>query len=220
MNNTMSLPYDGSSQTQKQIIDQIQSKALRICCGAMISTPVAALQVECGEMPLQLRRREMQLRYALKLTNNQENPTSSIMNDCRQNSKTYPTGKEPFMEKTKELREIIGAPENIISDKLPKYPHWERDMLTIDTTLIQAKHNNSVVPTNQQSKASKRRGRNTKEIPEHNPNIHRWISYQKQQRHLLSDPVLKYQWQLQTIRWFIDNHGWMRCGSIRTEASE
>ena len=135
--------YDSTSQTQKQIIDQIQSKALRICCGAMIYTPVAALQVECGEMPLQLRRQELQLRYAMKLGNDNENPTASIMHDDGLNYKTYPTGREPFMEKTKKIREIIGTPENIIPDKPPEYPHWERHMLTIDTTLVQARRSGS-----------------------------------------------------------------------------
>lgn len=37
-------------------LDAIQSKALRIIAGAMKSSPLNALRVECGEPPLQLRR--------------------------------------------------------------------------------------------------------------------------------------------------------------------
>lgn len=37
-------------------LDAIQAKALRVISGAMKSSPINALQVECGEPPLQLRR--------------------------------------------------------------------------------------------------------------------------------------------------------------------
>ena len=133
--------YDSASYVHKQKIDQLQSKALRICCGAMVITPVAALQVECGEMPLELRRRELQLQYAAKLEASINNPTSSIMKDCWQNHRTYPAGKEPFAIKTGTIREIIDASEIIALNKLPKYPSWEQGIITVDTSLTQAKRN-------------------------------------------------------------------------------
>jgi hypothetical protein len=42
--------------------------ALRICCGAMKRTATAAMQLECGEQPLPLRRLAQQLRFAVKVT--------------------------------------------------------------------------------------------------------------------------------------------------------
>ena len=48
--------YNSTSQTNKQKLDKIQSKALRIACRAFCTSAVAALQVETGEMPLELRR--------------------------------------------------------------------------------------------------------------------------------------------------------------------
>lgn len=39
----------------------IQSQALRLCCGAFKTTPVAALQVEMNEMPLDIRRNQIAL---------------------------------------------------------------------------------------------------------------------------------------------------------------
>lgn len=45
-------------------LDKIQSRALRICCGAMKCTPIAAMQVECGVMPLALHRLALQTRFA------------------------------------------------------------------------------------------------------------------------------------------------------------
>ncbi len=37
------------------IVYDSAAKALRLCCGAFKTTPVSALQVEVGEMPLQIR---------------------------------------------------------------------------------------------------------------------------------------------------------------------
>ena len=61
------IAYDSATTSVKKQLNQIQSKALRICCGAMINTPVIALQIECGETSLELRRKELQLQYAAKL---------------------------------------------------------------------------------------------------------------------------------------------------------
>ena len=46
-----SIAYNSTSLTNKLKLDKIQSKALRIICGAFCSTSIAAMQVECGEMP-------------------------------------------------------------------------------------------------------------------------------------------------------------------------
>ena len=45
----------------------IQNQALRICCGAMRSTPICALQAACNEMPLHLRHQYLCLNYKAKL---------------------------------------------------------------------------------------------------------------------------------------------------------
>ena len=120
-----SIAYDSASESSKRLLDQIQSKALCICCGAMIMTPVAALQVECGEVPLGLRRRELQLQYAVKLRANPDNPTRSIMADCWQNKIKYPKEKEPFMVEIKNFKQIIETTGEILMDnEYPTQPPW------------------------------------------------------------------------------------------------
>ena len=120
-----SIAYDSASESSKRLLDQIQSKALRICCGAMIMTPVAALQVECGEVPLGLRRRELQLQYAVKLQASPDNPTRSIMTDCWQNKIKYPKEKEPFIVKIKNFQQIIETTGEIITgNEYPTQPPW------------------------------------------------------------------------------------------------
>lgn len=62
-------------------LEVLQSTCLRLACGAMRGTAVDALQQECGEMPLHLRRKRATLRYAAKLTASKNNPASAILQD-------------------------------------------------------------------------------------------------------------------------------------------
>ncbi|KAJ8722734.1 hypothetical protein PYW07_003914 [Mythimna separata] len=48
-------------------LDLIQSKALRIISGAMKSSPINALQIECGEAPLSLRRQFLSDKYLFRI---------------------------------------------------------------------------------------------------------------------------------------------------------
>ncbi len=48
----VSMVYSSASKSQLLKIEAIQSQALRICCGAIKSSPIRAVQVEMGEMPL------------------------------------------------------------------------------------------------------------------------------------------------------------------------
>ncbi len=46
-----SVVYSSANKTLLKKIKVIQNQALRICCGAFRSSPVASLQVEMGELP-------------------------------------------------------------------------------------------------------------------------------------------------------------------------
>ena len=47
--------YFTSTRRQQKKIEAIENQALRICCGAMPSTPACVLQASCNDMPLHLR---------------------------------------------------------------------------------------------------------------------------------------------------------------------
>ena len=55
--------YNTAKKSVLEKIDIVQHQALRIATGAIRNTPVEALHVETGEMPLQLRRDEQILKY-------------------------------------------------------------------------------------------------------------------------------------------------------------
>lgn len=59
-----------------------QAQALRLCCGAFKTTPVSALQVEMGEFPLELRRKQLMVNYWAGLQeHNNSHPTKVMLQD-------------------------------------------------------------------------------------------------------------------------------------------
>ena len=61
------LAYGSASKTALAKLDVVQSKALRICSGALRSSSIPALQVENVEMPLPSRRIKLGLQYRAKI---------------------------------------------------------------------------------------------------------------------------------------------------------
>ena len=55
--------YGSAAKTVPQRLDRIQSTALRVCVGAFRTTPVEALQVDSGELPLRMRKDKLALLY-------------------------------------------------------------------------------------------------------------------------------------------------------------
>uniref|UniRef100_A0A3P9LEU6 Reverse transcriptase domain-containing protein n=1 Tax=Oryzias latipes TaxID=8090 RepID=A0A3P9LEU6_ORYLA len=59
--------YNTACKTLLHKIEVIQNQALKICTGAMRSTPAVSLQVEMGELPLKLRIKQLMLNYWVKI---------------------------------------------------------------------------------------------------------------------------------------------------------
>lgn len=75
-----SFVLDPCNQSATQKVDNIQSKSLRIIAGAMKSSPINALQVECLEPPLSIRRQYLADRLFFKLV---QNPNHPLLNKLR-----------------------------------------------------------------------------------------------------------------------------------------
>jgi len=59
--------YDSAPTSKLQKLDRIQYSALKLCWGEMTTTSASALQFECGEAPLRLRRLQQQIKFAVKV---------------------------------------------------------------------------------------------------------------------------------------------------------
>ncbi|KAI2667110.1 hypothetical protein H4Q32_003505 [Labeo rohita] len=77
------ITYGSAAKSHLQKLDVIQAQALRLCCGAFKTSPVPALQVEAGEMPLSLRQLQLSMTYWTTLQGHrQEHPTKAVLNKC------------------------------------------------------------------------------------------------------------------------------------------
>lgn len=78
-------------------LDKIQSKCLRIICGAMKSSPINALQIECSEPPLHLRRQYLSDRFFYKVIQLSNHPLISKLHSLSDfiSSGRYWIHKEP-----------------------------------------------------------------------------------------------------------------------------
>ena len=80
------LDYGAGTSLRK--LDIIQYQALRLCTGAFKTTPTAVLQVEMGEMPLDMRRLQLSLVYWVNLQGHvTDHPTKCTLESCWEKGK-------------------------------------------------------------------------------------------------------------------------------------
>ena len=114
--------YDSAALTLKNQLDSIQYKSLRIITGVFMQPSLEALQVECGELPLQLRRKYFLQKYYIYLNICKDNhPSKEIINTEFIETDKWETGEGPFVNRV----EVISY-ENIekFENCCPKYPFW------------------------------------------------------------------------------------------------
>lgn len=76
-----SIVYGSARKSYLQMLDPIQTSALRLCLGAFRTSPVESLQVEANEPPLALRRIKLTAQYVLKVKSCPANPTHKCIFD-------------------------------------------------------------------------------------------------------------------------------------------
>ena len=74
-----SIVYGSARPSYLESLETIQNQALRLCLGAFRTSPVESLEVETGQMSLEIRRLKLSMQYAIKLYTNHNNQTRSIV---------------------------------------------------------------------------------------------------------------------------------------------
>ena len=99
----------------------------------MRGTANISLPLECGEMPLDIRRYRGQLRYAVKLKATPNLATSHIMQDCWENYYKKPNGSQSFFKIVEKYmsNQQVPTEETTISQK----PPWHLKPAKVDLTL-------------------------------------------------------------------------------------
>lgn len=115
---------------------------MRICRGALKTTPTAALQAEMGEMPLDTRRLQLSLTYWVQ-GHSQDHPTQLTLKPWekeKRNSKSF------GWTMTQKAIEIEIAQLNISPTvPLPVIPPWMLPNATVDFTLLEKKKKRELI---------------------------------------------------------------------------
>jgi len=116
--------HGSASKSLLYKLDVIQNQALRICGGAVKTSPVAAIQVEVGGMPLYLRRDQLALVYWANLMgHNRDHIAQPVLRNCQERLKE---GVKSFGWSIKQKVENMGLSELNICTSVPysTVPPW------------------------------------------------------------------------------------------------
>ena len=120
-----------ATDTAMKKLDAIQAKCLRICCGALTSSPIHALQNECGEMPLHLRRDELLMRHAIKIKSNTCNSAAEALHE------TWFDGKDGLqhLSVANKIAPIVHVLQKIQTHETSSCGPWELKVPAVNTDL-------------------------------------------------------------------------------------
>ena len=114
--------YFNCSDSTLKIIETLQHECLRICTGALRSTPIDCLQHYCNEMPLKIKFQQLCLYYRAHLSTFTDHPTAAITIDSWQ--ERWPDDHTNFCSFNMQTRTFfentnITAHKHFVSDVPP-----------------------------------------------------------------------------------------------------
>uniref|UniRef100_A0A8C2KZI6 Uncharacterized protein n=1 Tax=Cyprinus carpio TaxID=7962 RepID=A0A8C2KZI6_CYPCA len=131
--------YRSASESVLKKLDVVQAKALRICGGAMRSTPLNALLIEMGETTLELRRNKLFLFYWTKLrSHNCSNPARILLEEHwelqKRDGNKKECGKTSIGKEAQDIvvNDIMIAPVII----WPPVPPWLLPVPNVDLSIL------------------------------------------------------------------------------------
>ena len=115
--------------------DIIQAKALRMCLGGVRTSPVCALQVTAGEMPLWLRRKQLLANYWVNLMGQREDhPVRVATQGGEGGSKVV----KLWMDRGGSGTGAVSNRSNFCPAVLwPRIPLWQLDVPKVDVGLLE-----------------------------------------------------------------------------------
>uniref|UniRef100_A0A673MAK6 Uncharacterized LOC107721237 n=1 Tax=Sinocyclocheilus rhinocerous TaxID=307959 RepID=A0A673MAK6_9TELE len=134
-----SVVYGSASKTLLEKLDKIQAQALRQCCGAVKTTPIPSLQVLLGEIPLEMRRKQLMINYWANLKGHKDDhPTKMVLMKCWEQNKlsrkSFGWSSEAYVEEM-EVNRFKMSPTVVIPENEP----WSYITPHIDLQLLEIK---------------------------------------------------------------------------------
>jgi len=126
--------YSSASNSYLNKLSSIQTEALRICCGAPKKTAALALQNECGELPLHLRRLHNSLKMGIKIVANKNHTCKNIYKQHWSDTFKTPLNKNhSIYYRTSDF--ITSLHTQVIGPSFPPFPPWINMQIKIDISL-------------------------------------------------------------------------------------
>ncbi len=128
--------YGSAAETSLRKLDNIQHQVLRLCTGAIKTPPITALQVEMGEMSLEMRRVHLSVNYWVNLQgHSQEHPTLDTLKPCweKERKKIKSFGWTVIQNLVNQFNVSPTVP-------LPVIKPWLLLDATVDFTLLEQKN--------------------------------------------------------------------------------
>ena len=123
--------YSSACKTKLKELDVVHNMGIRICTGAFRTSPVESLYVDSNELPLDLRREELGLRYMTRIKSAPKNPTFKMLTECS-SSKFGARSSKPFQIRLLEdLEDITIRRQKIQPLEHPPVPPWLVPKVTI-----------------------------------------------------------------------------------------
>lgn len=133
--------FGAAAKTTLAKLDRVQAKALRACSGAFRTTPIPALLVEMGEMPLRIRRDKLGLHYWAKL----RGTTYSSTAECMMEESWEFSGEDKktnFFHTIKQKADSIGLSQfEVTGNVWSPQPFWQLPEPEVDLTLLKDSKN-------------------------------------------------------------------------------
>lgn len=128
-----SMVYSSAAKTHLAKVEAVQLQALRICCGAIRSSAINLIQFEMGEMPLEIRRLKLRLRYWMNLKGHMDShPVNKVVKDCWEYE--YKRLLSFRWNINKEAQSMgLGSIDIALSVTLSAVPPWLFPMPLVDT---------------------------------------------------------------------------------------
>jgi ribonuclease HI len=131
-----SIAYNSASSKQLHKIELVKNIALRICTGSVANTPIDAMEVDCGELPLHLRRFEASSRQVLKIKYTPHHTsTSLVQDDWRVHYGSFNQSNAPIINKIQPFLNTINNLTVQDIHSVPALPPWDLRSLPVDVTL-------------------------------------------------------------------------------------
>ena len=133
--------YSSASKSLLKQLDVAHNLGLRICTGAFRTSPVESIYVDTDEIPLDLRREELGLRYMTRIKSSSKNPSLKILGSCNMNLYKKPRSSKPFhVRLNAEVEESTLKRQKIVEICYPNFPPWLLPNFNICPKLITKKN--------------------------------------------------------------------------------